>query len=324
MPVARVIMTTMLKEFHNDLPEGGETIPVDLEIIDIKRLQMFYVAVKMGTFSAAAQSLGLSPSAVSHALKSLEEDVDCSLFKRSGPHVSPTGAAMRLMPIVEDMLFRMGSIRSELAKMDGRVERLRFGVSGSSRVVLTTSVMSAFCECFPDAEVEIVQTPDHGDHRLREDLDFELGCDETVPTEVIRRRIAEEAINLYAAPFHELGLARRVTVPQLLQHVLVFPDKLAADIVARDFFQKPGSRLKRWIMPDAGAARSLAIQGQCVAFLPESVAKIPVETGTLIRVTNAVPVLSRKYSAWWRPGRPLPWIAEVFLSLLAVNFNQED
>eukprot|EP00903_Cladosiphon_okamuranus_P003554 g3552.t1 len=314
----------MLNDFHKEDSESRKPVRIDPEILDLKRLQMFYVAVKEGTFSAAAQSLGVSPSAVSHALKSLEEEVDCALFKRTGPHVSPTGAAIRLLPIVEELLHRMGAVRAELAKMDGRVERLTFGVSGSARVVLTTSVMSAFCECFPDADVEIVHTAEHVDHRSRQDLDFQIGCDENVPHDVVRRPLAEETLQLYAAPFHDLGLAGRVTISQLKQNVLVFPDRMAADAVARLFFQKSQIRLKKWVMPDAGSARNLALQGQCLAFLPESVAKAPVAAGNLNHIKTTAPPLTRKYSAWWNAGSPLPWIAEVFLSLLAVNFNPED
>lgn len=316
----------MLNEIHKDRFESQKGPRIDPEILDLKRLQMFYVAVKEGTFSAAAQSLGVSPSAVSHALKSLEEEVDCSLFKRTGPHVSPTGAAIRLLPIVEEILFRMASMKMELAKLDGRSEKLIFGVSGSARVVLTTSVMSAFCECFPDADVEIIQTSDVSNpmNNMGEELDFEIGCEENAPEDRVRRHLAEETLNLYAAPFHNLGLSGKVTIPQIKQNVLIFPDNLAVERVTREYFGTTQIRLKKWVMPDAGAARNLVLQGQCLAFLPESAAKPLVEAGQLNRLNTAAPTITRKYSAWWKSSIPLPWIAEVFLSLLAVNFKSDD
>ncbi len=314
----------MLNQIHDERAGGHTPLRIDPEILDLKRLQMFYVAVKEGTFAAAAQSLGVSPSAVSHALKALEEDVGCSLFKRSGPHVSPTSSAIRLMPIVEELLFRMASIRSELAKMDGRDERLVIGVSSSARVVLTTSVMSAFCECFPNANVEIVHVADVAERGDWSAPDFEIGCDERVPRDSVKRHIAEETLHVYAAPFHDLGLSGKVTVAQLRQHVLVFPDRMAADLVGVEFFQKSDTGLRTWIMPDAGAARDLAIQGQCLAFLPESAAGSAVMAGTLRQLRTAGRPLTRSYSAWWQAGSPLPWIAEVFLSLLAVHFGNDD
>lgn len=309
----------MLSSIHQQADGSLEPPRIDPEILDLKRLQMFYVAVKEGTFAAAAQSLGVSPSAISHALKGLEEDVGCSLFKRSGPHVSPTGAAIRLLPIVEELLFRMASIRSELAKMDGREETLVFGVSPSARMVLTQPAMSAFCECFPNADVEIVNIPDRGERYQGVDLDFEISGSESMPRDVVRRQLMGETLQVYAAPFHELGLNGKVTVGQLRQSVLIFPDGMAADLVAFELFQKSVRGMKRWIMPDAHAARDLALQGQCLAFLPEAFAAPLVAAGDLNLLKIPSKPLRRTFSAWWNVGSPLPWIAEVFLSLLAVE-----
>jgi DNA-binding transcriptional LysR family regulator len=295
---------------------------IDTEILDLKRLQMFYVAVKEGTFSAAAQTLGVSPSAISHALKGLEEDMDCSLFKRSGPHVSPTGAAIRLLPIVQDLLFRMSSIRSKLAKIDGREESLVFGVSASARSVLSQTALSAFCECFPNANVEVVHIHDGGDRSNEMELDFEIGCSESVPRDVVRRQLMSEVLQAYAAPFHGLGLSGKVATAQLRQSVLVFPDRMAADLVASELFQDSVRGLRRWIMPDAEAARGMALQGQCVAFLPEAFAETCVSAGDLNLLKVSSSPLRRSYSAWWNAGNPLTWIAEVFLSLLAVESDQ--
>ena len=321
---ARINRMTMLSQIHEAAPIGHPAVRIDPGILDLKRLQMFFVAVKEGTFSAAAQSLGVSPSAISHALKALEEDVGCSLFKRNGPRVEPTGAAIRLLPIVEELLFRMSSIRSELAKMDGREEKLVFGVSSGARVVLTSSVMSAFCECFPNAGIEIVRTLGSGERGNRGCLDFEIGCVENAPRDAVRRNIAEEMLHLYAAPFHSLGLSGKVTVSQLRQNVLVFPDRMSADLVAGELFQKPDIGLRRWIMPDSGAARDLAIHGQCLAFLPESAAEASVLAGDLNRLKTPTRPLKRSYCAWWNAGSPLPWIAEVFLSLLAVHSGNSE
>lgn len=314
----------MLSAIHGGRPEADEPLQIDPEIIDLKRLQMFYVAVKEGTFSASAHSLGVSPSAVSHALKALEEDVGCSLFKRSGPHVHPTGAALRLLPIVEDLLHRMASVRSELAKMNGRDEKLVFGITASARLILTSSVMSAFCECFPNAEVEIFRTLGKEDRSNRVDLDFQIGCDEHVPRNSVRRHLAEETLNVYAAPFHDLGLSGKVTIPQLKKTVLVFPDKMAADLVTRELFPNSESGLRRWVMPDALAARDLAVQGQCLAFLPESAAENAVSRGDLKQLKTHGRPVTRTFSAWWDVGSPLPWIAEVFLSLLTVHSEKDD
>ncbi|CAG8998986.1 MAG: Glycine cleavage system transcriptional activator [Candidatus Celerinatantimonas neptuna] len=55
-------------------------------------LRAFEQAAKHGSFTAAAQSLSLTPSAISHHIKTLEESFDCKLFIRSGPRLEITEA----------------------------------------------------------------------------------------------------------------------------------------------------------------------------------------------------------------------------------------
>lgn len=319
MAVAEIPRRIMLSDIHHQAAGQPQALGIDPGIFDLKRLQMFYLAVREGTFAAAAQGVGVSPSAISHALKGLEEDVGCALFKRSGPNVSPTAAAIRLLPFVEELLHRVASIRSELAKIDGREETLAFGVSAGARFLLARPAMSAFCECFPNANLEIVHIPDGGGSPQAMDLDFEIGGSGRAPRDMVRRRLAGEVLRLYAAPFHDLGLSGKVTGAQMRRSLLVFPDGMAADMVASEFLQEPARGPRRWIMPDALAALDLALQGQCLAFLPEAVAEPSVTAGELNVLKTSAPPLERSYSAWWNPGKPLPWIAEVFLSLLAAE-----
>ena len=307
----------MLSDIHH--PEASRLQPpgFDPRIFDLKRLQMFYIAVKEGTFAAAGQIVGVSPSAISHALKGLEEDVGCALFKRSGPQVSPTAAAIQLLPFVEELLQRVASIRSELAKIEGRENSLVFGVSASARMLLARPVMSAFCECFPNANLEVVHIPDGSGSQQVANLDFEIGESGCAPREMVRRRLSVEVLRVYAAPFHDLGLNGKVTAEQMRRSLLVFPDRMAADLAASELFKEQTRGLRHWIMPDALAARDLALQGQCLAFLPEAIAAPCVAAGDLNLLKTTTRPLERSYCAWWNSGRPLPWIAEVFLSLLA-------
>ena len=55
-------------------------------------LQGFEAAARLGNFSKAAQELGLSPSAVSHQMRLLEDRIGQTLFRRVGRHVSLTDA----------------------------------------------------------------------------------------------------------------------------------------------------------------------------------------------------------------------------------------
>jgi DNA-binding transcriptional LysR family regulator len=312
----------MMKSIH-DLESSVEKIPViDREIVDSKRLQMFYVCVKEGSFAAAAQRLSVSPSAVSHAMKSLEEDLGCPLFRRLGPQVKPTGAAVRLMPMVEEVLERMASMKLELAALNGRLGSLAFRMPAVFLGILGNGALSSFHECFPAANLEVVLREDEERVGGVRRVDFEVDFLEHVPAEMVRRDLSVDPFGAYVAPFHRLGQKTRVSVEDLCQSLLVFQDGSIFADVAKHLGRNGEVGLRKWILPDSRVALDLAKQGQGIVFLPERVAQGAVNEGALVCLKLPGFSVSRTCSAWWPVTRPLTWVAEVFLSLLAEDIDR--
>ena len=311
-------MASMLNEIHN-LPESAlNSAFLGQRVVDSKRLQMFYISVREGSFSAAAQILSLSPSAISHAMKALEEDLGCALFRRFGPQVKPTGAAVRLLPIVEDLLVRMSSMKNELAALEGRTESLVCRVRASLIGMLQPGVLSTFHECFPAADFQIVILEEGSSHLLGKRVDFDIDYLQRVPGERVRRDLMVEEFNAYAAPFHELGQKSRISTGDLKRSLLIFPDAFTFEWLM-PHLERGGGEIRKWILPDPQAARELARQGQGVVFLPEWAVGSAVRDGSLVCLKFPGPELRRTCCASWEPSRPLTWVAEVFLSLLAAK-----
>jgi DNA-binding transcriptional LysR family regulator len=307
----------MLNKIHDAGAGAGRGLEIDPGIVDSKRLQMFYVAAKEGSFAAAASQLGVSPSAISHALKGLEEDLGCALFRRSGPQVKATGAGVRLLPMVEDLLARMASIKSELAALDGRTESLVFRLPAALLGLLHPDVLSSFRECFPAATVEILVTGDGREPACGRGVDFEIGYAEEVPDDAVRRDLVREELGIYMAPFHALGRSSRIGAGDLRKHLMILPDRGAHDLVMRQVFRGVEAETRSWILPSAGSARELGVQGQGLVFLPEWAVGGAMRNGSLARLKLTGFELRRTCCAWWQAHHPLTWIAEVFLSLLA-------
>jgi DNA-binding transcriptional LysR family regulator len=303
----------MLNSLHDASVAPPKGLVIDPSIVDSKRLQMFYASVKEGSFAGAANLLSLSPSAISHAMKSLEEEFGCSLFRRSGPQVKPTGAAVRLLPMVEDLLVRMASMKSELSELDGRVERLVVGVPAGLLGMFREEPLSAFFECFPSAnlEISVMEAGKKGK------ADFEIDYIDCIPGEMVRRDLGCEVYRGYAAPFHRLGQSSRISLAELRKSLLVFPDPQVSDLLSAQIAKGAEGTLSRWILPSPWLARSMAEQGQGIAFLPDWSIGRSVEDGALVRLNLTGVELRRTFCAWWEPSRPLTWTAEVFLNLFS-------
>ena len=62
------------------------------ETLDSRQLMAFTEVAKTESYAAAARQLNLTPSAIHHAMRALEEDVGCRLFTKMGPRIALTEA----------------------------------------------------------------------------------------------------------------------------------------------------------------------------------------------------------------------------------------
>ncbi len=72
-----------------------------MQVLPLQSLRAFEAAARTGSFRGAATALGLTPSAVSHAIRGLEKAIGASLFQRVGRSVQLTVAGETLIGYVE-------------------------------------------------------------------------------------------------------------------------------------------------------------------------------------------------------------------------------
>ena len=74
----------------------------------LKQLRAFCEAARHGSISSAAMAVGISQPAVSHQVRTLEEEFGVVLFERRGPRIALTQVGERLyesaMPLVQSVL----------------------------------------------------------------------------------------------------------------------------------------------------------------------------------------------------------------------------
>src|SRR5258706_1005353 len=66
--------------------------------VPLAAIRAFDAAAQLGSFKSAAEALGLTPSAVSHQIRSLEQTLGAKLFHRQGRVVALSDAGVRLAP----------------------------------------------------------------------------------------------------------------------------------------------------------------------------------------------------------------------------------
>ncbi|TWA88646.1 DNA-binding transcriptional LysR family regulator [Azospirillum brasilense] len=123
---------------------------------DLGDLAAFAVVAEEGSFTRAAARLGMSQSALSHAMKALEDRLGLRLLARTTRSVSTTEAGQRLLrtlrPALDDIASGLAAVGELREKPAGT---LRITTGKHAAVRLLWPVLSRFLADYPEVQVEL-------------------------------------------------------------------------------------------------------------------------------------------------------------------------
>jgi DNA-binding transcriptional LysR family regulator len=120
--------------------------------------ESFVAIAERGSFAAAAHQLNLSPSAVSHALASFEQDLGFALFVRNRSGVRLTSGGEALLPTAREVLKCHEKLKQQASKLLGlETGTVRIGTFSSVSVAWMPTIIRSFSEIYPDIDVVIDQ-----------------------------------------------------------------------------------------------------------------------------------------------------------------------
>ena len=123
-------------------------------MLDVRRLETLLEVARTGSFAAAAESLSLTPSAVSQQMCALERATQVVLFSRAARGVTLTEAGQSLRLHAEAVTARLAEAEAELQVIGGLTDaRLRFGSFTSATSAFAAEAYRIFLERYPEAAV---------------------------------------------------------------------------------------------------------------------------------------------------------------------------
>jgi DNA-binding transcriptional LysR family regulator len=125
--------------------------------IDPSDLATFLAIARHRSFRAAATELGVSASALSHALRNIEERLDVRLINRTTRSVALTEAGARLFARISPAFRDIDDALEDLNSFRGKpAGTLRFNAARQSAQLVLLPIVTKFLKAFPDIDVEIV------------------------------------------------------------------------------------------------------------------------------------------------------------------------
>ncbi|RDE22590.1 LysR family transcriptional regulator [Motiliproteus coralliicola] len=201
------------------------------------QLEVFSLLAELRGFTLVAQRLGISQSAVSHALKSLETDLGVPLLDRTTAQIEMTDIGVRLLPRAREVLGLTQTIRQEADDYLGlRQGSLRIGSFGpTSTLVLLPPILEKFHQNYPDIEVHIDEGSDadvvQWIQQRQVDLGFVVLDDERFET----YPLLEDQLVALVPGSGELADHDQIELSELCQHRFIMTEAGSSPLIERLF-----------------------------------------------------------------------------------------
>lgn len=261
-----------------------------MPIENINDIAAFLEVARERSFTRAAAKLGVSPSAISHTIRNLEDRLGLRLLTRTTRSVSPTDAGERLLRTLGP---HFEGIEAEMAAMGD----LRDRPAGTIRITAVDYVIDQILrpklrdllKRYPDIKVEI--SIDYGLTDIvaqRFDAGVRLG--EQVAKDMIAVRISPDMRMAVVGSPEYLAAHPRPLVPQdLTAHSCInlrLPTHggLYAWEFERDRYEMNVRVDGQLVFNSTNPMLNAALDGLGLAYVPESLVSKPLASGELIAV----------------------------------------
>lgn len=137
---------------------------MDRRSLPLSALRAFEAAARLGSFKAAAEELAVTPTAISHQIRGLEQQTGTMLFERQVRKVTLTEAGLQLYPVLRDSF---DAAQAALARLTGARQRPRVVISATNAFTVKWLVprMARFRERLPGIDLQLQASDDVVDLR---------------------------------------------------------------------------------------------------------------------------------------------------------------
>ncbi|PMQ05785.1 LysR family transcriptional regulator [Janthinobacterium sp. AD80] len=288
---------------------------------DLNELTAFAAVARLRSFRQAALERGVSASALSHALRALEERLGVRLLNRTTRSVTPTEAGQMLLARLAPAMREIDDALLDLSALqDVPAGRLRLNVPRPAARLLLAPMLASFVTRYPRVQVEVV-TDDGMIDIVRDGFDAGIRFGEQVAADMIAVPVgAPQPFVVVASPAYLQAHGAPGTPRDLLGHACI----------GRRF---PSGRQYAWEFGAAGESVSIAVGGPLVfdddalmlgaardgaglAYVYAADAHADIAAGRLVCVLqHCLPPPSR-YFLYYPSRRQMPAVLRAFVDLL--------
>ena len=281
--------------------------------------------IEEGSFTLAARRLFVTQSAVSHSLRTLEEQLMCKLLDRSGKRVTLTVEGELLLKRCKRVIFELEQAGRDL---DGLRKwgqtRIRIGAPHSLCTFLVPSVLREFRDCFSRCEpvIEAGDTTVLLDRLSDVELDLVIGLKPRGRGDDGYRHMFTDRLAFVVSPFHPWVNDTHAVLETLTeQQFIIYAKATETHRLIEEWFEKKGGRGKKpLVLGDMAAIKEMARLGVGVGIVAPWIAAREIEDGTLRAVEIPEPGIEREWGVFHSANREPSLVEEAFIGLCEMAF----
>ncbi|MGY6535476.1 MAG: LysR family transcriptional regulator [Pararhodobacter sp.] len=290
----------------------------------LTEMEAFATVVDQGGFTDAARKMGISKSAVSKHVSSLEARLGARLLNRTTRRVSPTEIGLVYYDRARRVLNDAGEADSLVTAMQSAPSGLlRMSVATDFGVSLLSPVLDEFLGNYRDISVNMVLKNRYVE-LISEGFDMAIRVGEMEDSTLRARRITETTQRLIAAPAYFEQHGRPARIDDLTEHRLLhYSNQASANVwkITAPSGEERQVRGTGWLtVNDGQSLLNAAIKGLGIAYLPSFLYHRALAEGLVQDVITDLPRTTLGIYAVYPPGRYTQPKVRAFIDFLLEKF----
>ncbi|MDM1782004.1 LysR family transcriptional regulator [Acinetobacter sp. YWS30-1] len=209
-------------------------------MIEIRHLKTLTALREHGSLVAAAGELCLTPSAVSHQLRELDQWFGVEVVNRRTRPISFSNVGLRLLKLADEVLPQVQIAQSDITRIiHGQTGRITFSSECHSCFDWLMPLLNQYRIQYPDVDLDFASGFEENPHELLQNGEFDLliTADPIALKGVEYFPVFEYESRLVLSTTHPLVRAEHITVQELAEETLItYPvDKHRLDIMSKLF-----------------------------------------------------------------------------------------
>ena len=293
----------------------------------LTEMEAFATVVDQGGFTDAARKMGISKSAVSKHVSSLETRLGARLLNRTTRRVSPTEIGLAYYD-------RARRVLNDAGEADALVSSMQSAPSGLLRISVATDfgvnhmspILGDFLVDYPDITVNMVLN-NRFVELISEGFDLAIRIGEMEDSSLRARKLTETTKRLIAAPRYFEQFGRPEKIDDLNNHKLLhYSNQSAGNVwkLTAPSGEKRQVRTQGWLtVNDGQSLLNACVSGLGIAYLPSFLYADALRQGLVEEAMPDLPKETQGIYAVYPPGRYTQPKVRTFIDFLVEAFKEK-